>query len=72
MVATSSPTGAGIGASPFHTGEQQVQELTGAREISEQLGRAWHSKKLSSTAVEFFSQQQLLYTASRLVSPAPV
>ena len=70
MVATSSPTGAGIGPSPFHSGEQQVQELTGARDISEQLGRAWLSKELSATTAEFFSQQQLLYTASRLVSPA--
>jgi hypothetical protein len=45
MVATSQelPQEAVYSPSPFHAGEQKIQTLTGAREVSEKLGE--HKKR---------------------------
>lgn len=67
MVATSQelPQEAVYSPSPFHAGEQKIQTLTGAREVSEKLGRSWHSSTLQPGAIQFLAEQQLLYTSSR-------
>ncbi|KAK9904261.1 hypothetical protein WJX75_008022 [Coccomyxa subellipsoidea] len=53
------------GPSPFHPGEQKIQTLVGARDLSEALGRNWHKKKISPSSASFFASQSLLYFTSR-------
>ena len=55
------------GPSPFHPGEQKIQTLVGARDLSEALGGNWHKKKISPSSASFFASQSLLYFTSRWV-----
>ncbi|BDA45470.1 probable 3-ketosteroid-9-alpha-monooxygenase, ferredoxin reductase at C-terminar half [Coccomyxa sp. Obi] len=52
-------------SSPFHPGEKAIQSLVGARDVSEALGRSWHSDKLSPITATFLTRHSLLYFTSR-------
>ncbi|KAK9818006.1 hypothetical protein WJX72_005632 [[Myrmecia] bisecta] len=54
-----------VDVTPFHPGEQQMQLLTGARSITEQLGRQWIAPTLSPQAAEFFRKQSFLFTGTK-------
>ena len=51
------PSKEAVSASPFHVGEQKMQTLTGARDVSEQLG------KRPTTASQFFRHKDVQPTA---------
>jgi hypothetical protein len=53
------------GPSPFHPGEQKVQSLVGAREVSEALGRSWHKRSIPHPIASIFLRQSLLFIATR-------
>lgn len=51
--------------SPFHFGEQRVQNIVGTREVAERTGRAFIRKFLNDQAKQFFEELPLWFVGSR-------